>query len=140
MRLEKKEKRKVVLDTNILVSALNFPGKERKIFDLFLQGEIDVYISPFILEELSYTLVKKFKWKNSDCQKIIKKIKKKAVLVEPKERISIIKEKEADNRILECAFEAKVDFIISGDKKHLFPLKKFKGIKILRASEFLKML
>jgi len=43
-----------------------------------------------------------------------------------------------DNRILECALEAKAHFLISGDKKHILPLKKLKGVKILSASHFLE--
>jgi putative PIN family toxin of toxin-antitoxin system len=125
------------LDTNILVSALNFPGNERKIFDLFLKGEIEVFISPFILEELSYTLERKFKWNKKDCSEIIERIKDKANLIEPKIRISVIKENEPDNRIIECAFEANTDFIISGDKKHILPLKEFRGIKIVNSKDFL---
>ena len=50
----------------------------------------------------------------------------------------IIKEKQDDNRILECAAEVKADFLISGDKKHLLPLKKFRGIKIVSARELIK--
>lgn len=139
MKLEKKgEKIKVVLDTNILVSALNFRGNEREIFNLFLKGEIEVFISPFILEELKYTLERKFKWDEINSLKIIEKIEAKANLIVPKIRISVIKEDESDNRILECALEAKTDFIISGDKKHILPLKEFRGIKILNSKDFLR--
>lgn len=58
-------------------------------------------------------------------------------LVKPKVQISLIKEKDSDNRILECALEAKADYIISGDTKHLQPLKKFQGIPILSPARFL---
>jgi len=137
MKSERKEKNKVVLDTNILVSALNFPGNERKVFELFLEGEIEVFISPFILEELKETLERKFKWNEIDVLEILKRIRDKANLIEPKIRISVIKE-YADNRILECAVEAKADFIISGDKRHLLPLKEFRGIKIVNSKDFLE--
>ena len=38
---------------------------------------------------------------------------------------------------MECALEGKVDYLISGDKRHILPLKEFEGIKIISVSEFL---
>ena len=57
----------------------------------------------------------------------------------PKSKIFEIKEDPADNIVLEAALEAKVDFIISGDK-HLLKKKNFKGIKIISPKEFLEKL
>jgi uncharacterized protein len=44
-----------------------------------------------------------------------------------------------DNMVLECAIEGSAQFIVSGDKD-LLTLKTFRGIQIVRASEFLKVL
>jgi len=141
MRPEERGKKvRIVLDTNVLVSALNFSGNQRKVFDLFLKGEIQVCVSPFILEELKYVLEKKFKWDKMSSQKVARKIKSKAILIKPQKKISIIKRDEADNRILECAQEGKAHFIISSDAQHLLPLKIYRGIRILRALEFLKLM
>ena len=46
------EKLRGVIDTNVLISALNFGGKPAQILQRFITGEIEVYISPFILNEL----------------------------------------------------------------------------------------
>ena len=73
-------------------------------------------------------------------QKVVRKIKSKAILIKPQKKISIIKRDEADNRILECAQEGKAHFIISGDAQHLLPLKIYRGIRILRSFEFLKLM
>lgn len=59
-------------------------------------------------------------------------------MIDLSEKLSVIKEDKPDNRILECAVAAKADFIVSGDK-HLKALKEFGGIKIISASEFLKL-
>jgi putative PIN family toxin of toxin-antitoxin system len=61
MLLDKK-KLKVVIDTNVFISALNFAGKPEDIFDLLMNEEIDVYISSFILKEIENILSKKFEW------------------------------------------------------------------------------
>jgi len=60
-------------------------------------------------------------------------------LVEPKAKINEIKEDPTDNKFLECAVEAKADYIISGDK-HLLKIKKFKETKILTPNKFLDIL
>ena len=61
-------------------------------------------------------------------------------MIKPERRISIIKQDEDDNRILECAIEGKAEYIISGDEHHLLPLNEYQGIKILSPAEFLKLL
>jgi predicted nucleic acid-binding protein len=42
--------------------------------------------------------------------------------------------------ILECALAAEADFIVSGDKKHLLVLRRFRGIPIVSPAEFLRRL
>ena len=55
-------------------------------------------------------------------------------VVEPKDRVNAILSDEKDNRILECAIEAKANTIVSGDK-HLLNLKKYKNIKIIKTTQ-----
>ena len=130
---------KVVLDTNVFVSGLAFSGKPREILELAWKGEIEVYISPFILEELGDCLKEDFGWSKDEIMGVMRRIRTKTILVHPKTPISVIKEKKDDNRILECAIEGKVDYIISGDKRHLLPLRKYQGIWILSPAEFLNL-
>ena len=52
--------------------------------------------------------------------------------------LNVIELHHSNNRILECALKAMVDYIIFGDRHHILPLKTFKSIKILRISEFLE--
>ena len=60
-----------------------------------------------------------------------------ARLVHPQETVQLITEDEPDNRILECAIEAKAEVVITGDE-HLRRLKTFRGIPILSPGEFLE--
>ena len=53
---------RVVLDTNVIVSGLNFPGNERIVLDLARRGRFELCLSPFILEEVSGVLGRKFGW------------------------------------------------------------------------------
>jgi predicted nucleic acid-binding protein len=56
--------------------------------------------------------------------------------VETKSKISVVIADPTDNIFLECALDGSADFIISGDR-HLLDIKVYRGIKIVRAGEFL---
>ena len=130
---------RVVCDTNILISALVFPGgRPDEILKLARIGEIDLYISPFIVDEFERVLREKFQYINNEVKQRSERITSISTLIEPSERITVIDEDESDNRILECAVAAKVAFIISGDK-HLLAIKELGSIKVVSASEFLKI-
>ena len=140
MPAESKTKPKVVIDTNVFVSGLTFKGKPRRVLDLIWKGEIEVCVSSFILKELKETLEKDFAWERERIEETIERIKRETLQVQPKTKISVIKEKESDNRILECGVEGKAHYIISGDKRHLLPLKEYQGIKIISPAQFLRII
>ena len=132
---------KAVLDTNVYLSALHFGGKP----DLILRlsrgraKRFELYTSPAILKELATVLsYDKFLWSEPRITKTIQRIAAMADVVETRKSISVAPD-EADNRILECAVKAKVDFIVSGDS-HLLGLKEYKGIRILKPAQFLALL
>lgn len=127
---------RVVLDTNIYISAIIFGGNPGQILEIARTGEIDLVTSREILLELALKLRDKFLWKENEIEEVIEGIGIFAKIVFPKHKISLIRN-DPDNRILECAIEAKVDYIVSGDKKHLLALGKFKGIPIISAKAFL---
>ena len=129
---------KVVLDTNILISAILFGGNPRKILSLIIDNKIQAFISPFIIFELKEVLRKKFNFPLEILEELEELIKEKFIIVYPKKTINLIKEVLADNRILECAVEAKADFLISGDTKHILKLKKINKTKIVSVNEFLE--
>ena len=95
----------MVIDTNVLVSGLTFKGKPREVLDLIWRGNIEACISSFILKELEKTLKKDFSCDRDRIKHTIEKIKAKTILVQPKNKVSVIKGKDDDNRILECAIE-----------------------------------
>jgi len=134
-------KKKVVIDTNVLVSSLLKPkSKAREIYRLALRGKIKLYISEDLLNELKRVLeYPKFEIEKLQKETFLKNLQRVATFVYPKQSIDVIKEDSPDNRFLECAVEAKVDYLISGDKKHLLPLKNFEGIRILNPDEFLRV-
>jgi putative PIN family toxin of toxin-antitoxin system len=133
--------RKICLDTNVFISALLFPGgAPEEIIFLVKQGVLELTTSEDILAETSRVLTQKFSILPRVSAGIIKTLREISICVTPSEKISIIKADPPDNRILECAVEGEVDFIISGDKHHLLKLGKFRGIPILGPGKFLRLL
>lgn len=128
----------VVFDTNIYISGIVFGGNPRQCLELARSGEIQLFISRAILLELILKLQDKFGRSKDELRVVIEWIDSFANIVLPKKKIKKIKH-DPDNRILECAEEAQADYIVSGDKKHLLSLKKFKNISIISAQQFLLM-
>ena len=131
---------RVVLDTNVVVSGLNFPGNERLVVELALRGRFELFLSSFILEEVAGVLGRKFGWDEDRVTEARRTLERAATVIEPQRLPDVIEANEADNRVLECAVEASVDFLITGDRRHLLPLEKHQGVRILNAPRFLSVL
>ncbi len=129
---------RVVLDSNVLISALGWNGKPKDCFELVLNDEIIPFTSSNLLEELYKVMdYPKFGFTKEEKEKFLKIFLKKAFIVEPENKLEVINKDQSDDRVLECALEANVDFIVSGDS-HLLNLKKFRGIKILPPDQFIE--
>lgn len=130
---------KVCFDTNIFISAFLFAGKPAQVFDLAVDSKINLVTSPPILAEVARVLQEKFSWEPKDIKDQLKVISDVAELITPKRKVSVLGY-QADNRVLEAAVEGKVDYLVTGDKKHLLPLVEFRGIKIVPPAEFLQIM
>jgi len=131
---------RVVADTNVLISALLFGGSSEQIFLAGLRGEIQLITSLPLLNELERVLKKKFKFDVYLVREILEEVKYVMEIVETTSRIDVISNPEEDNRVLECAIDGRAEMIVTGDTKHILPLKEYRGVKILSPSEFIKSL
>ena len=131
--------KRVVADTNVLVSAIQFGGKPKQLLDLAVDGHIDLAISEAILEEALRVLRDKFHRTAEELRESDKQLRVGGRIVTPTESINVIDADPSDDRILECGVGADAEVIVSGDK-HLLALGSFRGIPIQRVGEFLAML
>jgi putative PIN family toxin of toxin-antitoxin system len=130
----------IVADTNVIISALLWGGNESKIINLVEEGKVKLLTSAALLNEVKKVLqYERFGLDEKTVDDNVKYILTISEIVSPKRKLRVIREDPADNRVLECALEGKVKYIVSGDK-HLLRLKKFRGIKIVHAKEFLDIL
>ncbi len=131
---------RVVLDTNVIVSGLNFPGNERIILELALRGRFELCLSPFILEEVAGVLASKFAWGEDRETEAVRTLGSTATLIHPSLLLEVIEGGHADNRILECVVEASADYLVTGDRRHLLPIGEYQGAMVLNAPSFLSSL
>jgi putative PIN family toxin of toxin-antitoxin system len=132
---------RIVLDTNVLISALAFPGsKPDQVLRRVRRGEIELFISPFILAELDRVLREKFGFSKKETEARVRVVRSMAHLIHPTEQINVVTAKEDDNRILECALAAQAEFLVTGDKEHLLPLGSYRDTRIVAPAHFLDLL
>ena len=129
---------KIVLDTNLIISALIFAGKPQQVYNLILEKQIIGITSPILLAELTEVLTKKFNFELIRVEQLEKIIKKHFKMVIPKQTVKILQDID-DNRVLEAAAEVKCNYIVTGDKD-LLTLKTFHQIKILTPNDFLRII
>jgi putative PIN family toxin of toxin-antitoxin system len=134
------EKIRIVLDTNVLVSALLFTGPTIRLVSLWREGRVVLLLSKDILVEylrvLSYP---KFALSPEDIKGLIEEIVLPfSETVKVRDRTPVIHQDPADDKFIFLALDGRADFIISGDR-HLLSLGKYKSIKILTAREFLEL-
>ena len=134
------DKQRVVFDTNIIISAVVFGGPPRLCLEFAREGRVELFITSAILLELSRILAKKFDWERESIEKLIKALSETSHVIEVVHKINTIISDDSDNRILEAAAQARAHLIVSGDKRHILPLKKYKKTKIITAAEFLKQI
>lgn len=128
---------RVCLDTNVFISAAIFGGKCDDIVELVVQKKIQNVISFHIISEIAIVLDRKFKRTEQEIKDVLTPIVSISKMVKILNKLKVLPY-DPDNRILECAVAGKVDYLVTGDKKHLLKLKEYEGIKILSPGQFLK--
>lgn len=127
---------RVVLDTNVSVSAYGFGGKPADVMRAAIEGEFELVTSPVILAEVAEKLEAVLGFDRARTVAVIRQIARLSTIVRPRVQLRVVAD-DADNRILEAATEANADFIVSGDR-HLLDLVEWEGIRVLRVAEFLE--
>jgi len=130
---------RVVVDTNILISATGWDGNERELIRHASNGEISLLISDEILSEYLEVIHRdRFSFLDKNrVKRFILLLLEFCEVIEVKTKVNVITSDPDDNIVLACAKEGNADIIVSGDA-HLLDLKKWSGIRIITCSELLK--
>ena len=137
----KKKTLRVVLDTNVLVSALILKGRLSGLVEFWRSGRITPVLSRETFDEFRSVLeYSKFSLSKSEIQGILQQeILPFFEVVERVDPVAGVCRDPDDDKFLACAVSAKVAFLVSGDKD-LCSLRKFGPVRILTPDQLLAML
>ncbi len=129
---------RVVIDTNVLISAIFWTGKPKQLLNRVRHEVITFVTSNDLLNELKEILIRRdkpFHLSDNEADQVVEKMRELAEVVKVHSRITVCHD-EMDNKVLACAIDGKAEYIISGDI-HLLVLGSFKGVRIMAVSDFL---
>jgi len=137
-----KKKLRVVLDTNVILSALLFGGRLEFIRRAWKRGKLTLLFSEDTLEELVKVLhYPKFALTEEEIDFLLYvEILPYSETVEVKFRVEEEVCRDSDDvKFLECAVSGRADFVVSGDKE-LLSVGEIEGIKIITPAELKELL
>jgi len=126
---------RIVLDTNIYIAAYFGTGLSSDILELGSARKLDLYTSVDILLEIEEKLTGKYQAEAKDLREFLDLVNMSTTLVAPQKELKIIERDPDDNKIIECAVEARAGLIITLDKD-LLTLKSYEGIGIIHPKAF----
>jgi len=131
---------RVVLDTNVLISALLFKGELTRMVGLWQSGKMIPIISKETFNELRAVLeYPKFSLSRAEIKSLIEhEILPFFEVVNVSKHVKGACRDPGDDKFISCAISANADCIVTGDKD-LSDLKKYQSVRIIHASDFIKM-
>jgi uncharacterized protein len=127
---------RAVLDTNVVISAhLSPAGRQALILELAIAGYFRCFVSEVLLEEYEGVLRReRFGLSPRSVTQSMRIIRKCTTLVIPKRKLEVSRDPD-DNKVVECALEARADYIVTGNTRH-FPAQ-FQDIRVILPRQFL---
>ncbi|MFZ0313924.1 MAG: putative toxin-antitoxin system toxin component, PIN family [Candidatus Korobacteraceae bacterium] len=126
---------RVVLDSNVYISALLFGGVPRQLIALVENGFVQLYTSKQIQKEVERVLEVKFHWPTGRVLNAANYLWTLADSIEPQTILHDCVDPD-DNHVLACAVESRADWILTGDQ-HLLALHPYGKIQIVTPRQFL---
>lgn len=134
---------KVVVDANIIVSFLLTRGPTiSSILEAWIKNSFILLTSKEILSEIDEVLarlISKGFIKPTDARPMMRRLRRDSLLISVSAKIDLSPDKK-DNRYLACAKDGQADYLVTGDTKHLLPLKSIASTKIISPAQFADLL
>jgi len=127
---------RAVIDTNVIISSIFWKGVPHEVVREGILGRYALLTSIEILDETVDKLRNKFQFPEERIQELIDLLMTCGTVIQVSSKFNVVRDKK-DNKIVECAFDGKADYIVTGDPD-LLELKEFRGIKIVKPREFLQ--
>ena len=132
---------RVVLDTNVLISAILLKGRLSRFQELWKSGTLFPVLSKETFQEFKMVLsYLKFSLSKNEIKAIIEdEILPYFEVIDIKEKIDGVCRDPNDDMFLAVAFNARAPYVVTGDKD-LLALRKYKSIEIVSPQEYLALL
>ncbi|MBI3376201.1 MAG: putative toxin-antitoxin system toxin component, PIN family [Betaproteobacteria bacterium] len=130
---------RIVLDTNVVLSALLWRGKPYQLFEsIRRRSDVHLYSSAALLEELADVLTRRSATKRlalvgKTAREVLADYVEAVTMVEPVEVPRVVPGDADDDQVIAAAVAAHADLVISGDAD-LLSLASFAGIAIVTAA------
>jgi putative PIN family toxin of toxin-antitoxin system len=128
-----------VFDTNVLLSGLGWRGSPFHCLELVRAGVAEGLTCPEILAELAEKLDTKLKFSADQIAATLADLLSSFRLVRIANELKFVEADTDDDKVLECALVGKATHIVTGDRRHLLPLRSFRNIPIVNPAEFLRL-
>jgi len=129
---------RVVLDTNVLVSALLIETSlPAQLLTQWRRGRFDLLTADLQLEELM-RVTRSARLKQSLAGRLINHLRELAVLIENLPPVEVSPDPD-DNYLLSTAFGGAADYLVTGDKPYLLALARYEGTKIVSVRDFITL-
>ena len=127
---------RVVLDTNVLLSAILFAGTPGRILEAWRNGKVELVIAPDIVDEYVRVAERlEERYDNVEIQPIIALVVQNATLVPATRLPTPVCDDPDDDKFLACARASGTHIVVSGDKK-LRATSGHEGIQVLTPRQF----
>ncbi len=125
---------RIVLDTNVLISAFLFRGLSASVYDYCI-SQTEVHLSEWIIKEFLEKLEQKFAINLEKRKAIEEVIRDRVIIREPTTLLPTICRDEDDNHVLQITESVSANFLVTGDKD-LLVLEGYKDSKIVTPRAF----
>jgi putative PIN family toxin of toxin-antitoxin system len=131
---------RLVLDTNVVVAGLLWTGPPRRLLQAAIDGEVDLFSSAVLLDELAHTLgyskfTKRIESFGTSIAALVAQYTALVSLVMPASVPRVVVNDADDDHVIAAAVAARAELIVTGDRKHLLPIGTHQGIAIVTARE-----
>ncbi len=135
---------RLVLDTNVLVSAFLWEGLPERLIALAGEHVIALYTSRALLDELSGVLhrgklTRRVQATGLSAVQLVRNYQRLAHRITVRQLTQRVSRDADDDHVLACALAAKADLIVSGDRD-LLVLNEHQGVRIVTAAQALRII
>ncbi len=130
----------VVFDTNVLLSSTLWDWSvSQKLLHKMIIADVSIFSSTEIIEEYQKVIRRDFEYSEDEINEIMTILLSFVKLINPKEKVNVVKDDPDDNKIIECAIASASDYLVTYDT-HLLKLKEFRKMKIITPEEMIDII